>query len=758
VDPRIGTEFAGHRIERVVGRGGVSVVYLAEHLRLGRKVALKVLAQHLAEDGAFRERFIRESRMAATLDHPNIVTVYDAGEVDDCLYISMRYVEGSDLSKILSSEGALHPARAILLLSHVATALDAAHAHGLVHRDVKPANMLVENTADRLERAFLSDFGISKRTTTGSGLTRTGQFVGTVDYVAPEQISGEPIDGRTDVYSLGCVLFQCVAGRVPFAGETEIATVYRQLNDAPPSLEGYLDEPDVMDAVIAKAMAKSKEERYPTCGSLIEAARVSLAGQKNAPTVVRPVMRSVETSVSEPPTEVIATSPRRPRRRPARWGSIGVAALALIVLAAAVLANNGAEREPPRGPGPGSTAGSGTTTTAPRPAQLQIAWGLLKDPQPLTGDQVVSDVVAVRDPPGSRHRTLVAVGHVNGEGGLDDSAVWYSSQTTQWDQWNPSPSPSLTGPLDQRLLAVAVSGDRLIAGGWQGNDAAVWFSKDAGVTWSLSAADLGPGVVRDFTHLGSTLVAVGAAGSAFDASVQDAAVWTSDDDGRTWALMSDADLTGPGGQHIWSVETFDGGLVAVGHEYGTDLTYDAAVWTSPDGTDWSRVDPATFDEPGNQVITGIAGGIDGVPLVAVGCEDDVDRCGIEGKDSDAAVWASDDGERWTKVELAGQTLVGTGVQTMYAVSLSGAVFVAVGTQTGNGNLDGAVWTSSDGRAWSLQRAPGFVRVLGGDPDDQVIRALIPFRRKTLSFVAVGVADNGSDQDAVIWGGSVITQA
>ena len=255
MDPRIGTEFAGHRIEEVIGRGGVSVVYLAEHMRLGRKVALKVLAPHLAEDEAFRERFIRESRMAAAMDHPNIVTVYDAGEVEDNLFISMRYVDGSDLGRLLRTEGALEISRVILLLSQVASALDAAHGQGLVHRDVKPANVLVENHGG-LERAYLADFGISKRSTTGSGLTRTGQFVGTVDYVAPEQISGEPIDGRTDVYSLGCVLFQCVAGRVPFPGDTEVATIYRQLHDEPPTLEGFLEAQDGIDGVIARAIVE----------------------------------------------------------------------------------------------------------------------------------------------------------------------------------------------------------------------------------------------------------------------------------------------------------------------------------------------------------------------------------------------------------------------------------------------------------------------------------------------------------------------
>src|SRR5262245_9296186 len=231
MDPRIGSELAGHRIERVIGRGGASVVYLAEHLRLGRKVALKVLAPHLAEDEVFRERFIRESKIAAGLDHPNIVTIFDAGEVEEGLYLSMRYVRGSDLGKVLRDKGSLDGPRTIRILSQIASALDAAHDNGLVHRDVKPGNVLLESARDRWDLAYLSDFGIAKRTTTGLGLTQTGQFVGTVDYVSPEQIMGEPIDRRTDEYSLGCVLFQCLSGHVPFPSEADVGTIYSHLND-----------------------------------------------------------------------------------------------------------------------------------------------------------------------------------------------------------------------------------------------------------------------------------------------------------------------------------------------------------------------------------------------------------------------------------------------------------------------------------------------------------------------------------------------
>ena len=234
-DPRPGDVIAGHRLLSVIGRGGMSVVFLAEHIELRRNVALKVLGAQLAEDDAFRERFIRESRMAAALDHPNIVTVYDAGEADGLLYISMRNVEGTDLERLLRAETRLDPGRAVALVSQAAAALDAAHDAGLVHRDVKPGNILLTtDPVTSVDHAFLSDFGVTKRVETGAGLTRSGQFVGTVDYVAPEQIQDRDVDGRADVYSLGCVLYRCLVGEVPFPRETEIATIYAQVQDPPP--------------------------------------------------------------------------------------------------------------------------------------------------------------------------------------------------------------------------------------------------------------------------------------------------------------------------------------------------------------------------------------------------------------------------------------------------------------------------------------------------------------------------------------------
>src|SRR5438876_6434753 len=210
----VGTELAGYRIESLLGRGGMGVVYRARDLALERDVALKLLAPELAEDIRFRERFLRESRLAASLDHPAIIPIYDAGEVGGHLYIAMRLVDGTDLKRLLADEGVLAPERAFGLLAQVGDALDAAHERGLVHRDVKPSNVLV----DERGHCYLADFGLSRRLAEhGPGLTG-GRSLGTVDYVAPEQIRGEELDGRADLYSLGCLLYECLVGSPPFTG------------------------------------------------------------------------------------------------------------------------------------------------------------------------------------------------------------------------------------------------------------------------------------------------------------------------------------------------------------------------------------------------------------------------------------------------------------------------------------------------------------------------------------------------------------
>src|SRR5579862_6320292 len=269
-----GAEIAGYRIVGTLGRGGMGFVHEAEHILLGRKAALKTLLPELADDSDFRQRFIAESQMVAALDHPGIIPIYDAGESNGIVYIAMRYVSGGDLAEELD-RAPLEPERAVTILEQVAGALDTAHANGLVHRDVKPANVLVEDGG----RVYLTDFGIAKRAGT-RGLTRTGFFVGTLDYAAPEQIRGEPLGPSADVYAFGCLLFESLTGRKPFDRATDVAVMHAQLHDPPPPI-GTLrpDLPAELDGVLERVLAKRSEHRFATCREAIEAVRVVLGGE-----------------------------------------------------------------------------------------------------------------------------------------------------------------------------------------------------------------------------------------------------------------------------------------------------------------------------------------------------------------------------------------------------------------------------------------------------------------------------------------------
>jgi serine/threonine protein kinase len=276
-DSRLGTDLGPYRIERVLGRGGMGVVYLAEQRELGRKVALKLLPDELAQDADFRARFERESRLAAAIDHPNIIPLYEAGEIEGTAFLAMRFVDGVDLASRLAG-GPLDPTEAVVILAQVAGALDAAHARGLVHRDVKPGNVLVDQTAQG-EHAYLTDFGLTKQTGTESGLTRMGSFMGTPAYMAPEQIEGQDVDGRADQYSLACMAFELLTGQVPFQRDQEFAVAMAHVRDRPPTATSLRPElPGAVDAVFAQAMAKDREARYPTCSAFVDDLRTALGG------------------------------------------------------------------------------------------------------------------------------------------------------------------------------------------------------------------------------------------------------------------------------------------------------------------------------------------------------------------------------------------------------------------------------------------------------------------------------------------------
>jgi serine/threonine-protein kinase len=268
---------AGYRVESRIGAGGMAMVLRATDEALGRTVALKILPPGLAGGTEFRERFIRESRAVAAVDHPHIIPVYAAGESGGVLYLAMRFVPGGDLRSLAQREGPLGGDRAVTLLAPIASALDAAHAAGLVHRDVKPANILVDTNPGRPEYPYLSDFGLAKGDSATTGLTGTGQFVGTPDYAAPEQISGKAARPQTDQYALACVAYAVLAGAPPFARDESMAVLWAHMYDPPPSLTGRRpDLPAFADRVIARALAKSPEDRYRTCGEFIDALQDAL--------------------------------------------------------------------------------------------------------------------------------------------------------------------------------------------------------------------------------------------------------------------------------------------------------------------------------------------------------------------------------------------------------------------------------------------------------------------------------------------------
>src|SRR3954465_4113617 len=282
LDPTTGRplQVAGYRIEEVAGRGGMGVVYRAQHMHLGRTVALKLLNPELAASEEFRERFIREARAAAELEHPNIVPVYDAGEVEGRLYLAMKFIEGSDMAHLLEQEERLTPERAMPLMEQLASALDAAHKNGLIHRDVKPANALLEG-----DRLYLTDFCLTRRVDSTRPLTATGRAVGTAPYLAPEQIRGEPLDRRVDVYALGCVIFQCLAGKPPYLRDTDMLIMWAHVGAEPPSLSTERpDLPATVDRVVQKALAKSRDDRYDTCGQFVSEMKRALNPSQPLPT------------------------------------------------------------------------------------------------------------------------------------------------------------------------------------------------------------------------------------------------------------------------------------------------------------------------------------------------------------------------------------------------------------------------------------------------------------------------------------------
>jgi serine/threonine protein kinase len=297
-----GSRVAGYVLEQLAGVGGMAAVYRARDERLGRVVALKLLAG----DESLRSRFVREARAVAAVDHPHIIPVYAAGEADGVQYIAMRFVAGDTLQGIIHREGSLPPRRVARYISPVASALDAAHAAGLVHRDVKPGNILVDTGPGRPRHVYLTDFGIARAIESAATLTVAGQFLGTPDYASPEQIYGQPVDGRADQYALGCVACQLLTGVVPFKRDSAMAVLYAHTSAPPPKLTALRpDLPAAVDEVLARALAKEPEERYSSCGAFADALREALGVEPYDPDRTTPPASAVRPPSAMPGTEIL---------------------------------------------------------------------------------------------------------------------------------------------------------------------------------------------------------------------------------------------------------------------------------------------------------------------------------------------------------------------------------------------------------------------------------------------------------------------
>ncbi|HEX5762145.1 MAG TPA: serine/threonine-protein kinase [Solirubrobacterales bacterium] len=370
IDLSAGDEFAGYRIERTLGRGGMGILYLAVEPGLERRVALKLIAPEAAADPVFSRRFAEESRIAASIEHPNVVPIYAAGEEGGVPYIAMRFVSGPDLGKRLASEGRLAPPAAVRIVCQVASGLDAIHAAGLVHRDVKPANVLLSGATEQ-DHAYITDFGVARNVATQSGLTQTGRFVGTLDYVAPEQVSGGQVDARADVYALGCLLFKLLTGEVPFARDTEAARLYAHLNDPPPAPSLLAPQVSMaLDDVVVRAMSKEPGDRYPSAGDLGRAAQAALSGERpSVPERTVATGAAATREMPEPGGVSDIDPPGVGEKSDGRRRALALAAVATLVavVAAAAIALGGGRDGDEAEPTPARKAATSRQAAAPKP-------------------------------------------------------------------------------------------------------------------------------------------------------------------------------------------------------------------------------------------------------------------------------------------------------------------------------------------------------------------------------------------------------
>lgn len=578
-----GVTFAGYRVESLVARGGMGVVYRATDLSLMRPVALKLIAPELAEDARFRSRFLKESRLAASLDHPNVVPIYEAREEDGQLYLAMRYVEGSDLKTVLRHDGRLTPQRALAVLDQIAAALDAAHRRGLVHRDVKPGNVLL----DQDDHAYLTDFGVTKEI--GGASTYTGQLVGTLDYLAPEQIRGEKVDARADGYALACVLYESLAGAPPFHRGTEAETLWAHMREEPAPVR---DHPR-LGPVLKKALAKERDERYGSCAELIDDARRAVG-------------------LAAPPTRRGRgpTTLERRRRSILAAGLVVLAATA----AAAVALTAGGPRPPPAGSGvlaldPADGRIGAFTPARTAPGNIAVGegavWALNSDDETVSRIDPRTKRVVNTFKTGGRPSDLAAGAGalwVGNGGGRD---VYYTVSVSRIDPRSTRVMRTVKLPhRTQRDQGPSVGVPQLAVG--------------AGGVWAI---DPDPSISRLDPATGKRVATIDTRVVPFTIAAGDAGVWflswerraVMQIDPRTNRLAETIRLPtdslagiAVGAGAIWAISTQDGLLwrvepgssTARSIEVGVGVSYvafgDGAVWTGNymDGM-VTRVDPRT---------------------------------------------------------------------------------------------------------------------------------------------------------------------
>jgi serine/threonine-protein kinase len=718
---RAGATLGGYRIIRLRGRGAASVVYEAEQIGLGRTVALKVLSAGAADDDAFRERFEREAQVVASLEHPNIVATFDAGHADGHRYLAMQLVEGSDLAAALAA-GPWDPWRTAGMLGQVASALDAAHAAGVVHRDVKPANILLAGSGDD-ERAFLTDFGIARRLDGGPGLTRTGEFVGSVDYVAPEQIRGLDVDGRVDQYSLACVAFRCLSGVAPFSRGTDVATIYAHLDERAPTLT--VGGTPWLEGVFERGLAKDPGDRFESCGAFAAAYEAALTDR--GPTLARGVVPRVEVVAAPPPTGVLA--------RPARTGRRGALAAAVVALVA-VAATIGLALSRNPGPGTSTPPGSAGPSTPPAPGSDALVWQRVE-----RGDTLVrgagAEAVVDADRAGD---TFVAVGHTT-TAGDEDAAVWTS---TDGRTWRRAGIRAFTDPgAYERILAAAGGGDGpVVAVGWhgiggQGTDASFWAAPEPTGPWRRTQVDTSPGddVVYDVVALDDGFLAVGMVQEPGSFDEFDAAAWTSAD-GVAWDRVDEASFAGPGRQLMRSAVVDGGRILVVGAASPDGVDVDPAAW-SFDGGRWERMDLSALAGPGMQQLYSVA--VEGDVAVAVGSVD----AGTGG-----VVVAVDDGSGWRPADAPAPK----GDEQLNSVIAVDDGFVAGGWWRPDAGIDATVWISRDGTSWRRQPPDRpSTNDLGG-PGRHEIRGMLRTDDSPFAVLAFGVSGSGVNEQAAVWAG------